>query len=331
MIRLFLWMVLSLTPVLLHAHGGGHEPAAPKAKKTLELPNPLSEYWRKVREGVSGYSAVKGQETGVLMQEEGQDWRKWREGPLKLMGALCIALSIFGLAGFYSWRGRVPLKQARSGKTMMRWSRKERLLHGFTALLFLWLAFSGLSLMLGSNLFVPIMGHEAFAVWAGIAKVSHDITGPLFALGLFIMIFGWAKHHMPQKTDLAWFKAYGGLIGDQNPSAGRMSGGAKLWFWFLTLTGLGVIASGFVLDFPNFGQTRGLMRLGELIHGMLALWLVSASLVHIYFASIGVEGTLEGMKTGEVDESWAIQHHDLWYESLQPKEDKNHDGKKKYV
>ena len=29
---------------------------------------------------------------------------------------------------------------------------------------------------------------------------------------------------------------------------------------------------------------------------------------------VGVEGALEGMTTGRVDENWAKQHHSLWYE-----------------
>lgn len=33
-----------------------------------------------------------------------------------------------------------------------------------------------------------------------------------------------------------------------------------------------------------------------------------------------MEGALEGMVTGEVDETWAKEHHDLWYEEVKSKE-----------
>ncbi|MGR5541415.1 formate dehydrogenase subunit gamma, partial [Vibrio campbellii] len=34
----------------------------------------------------------------------------------------------------------------------------------------------------------------------------------------------------------------------------------------------------------------------------------------------GMEGALEGMVTGEVDETWAKEHHDIWYEEVKAKE-----------
>jgi formate dehydrogenase subunit gamma len=40
------------------------------------------------------------------------------------------------------------------------------------------------------------------------------------------------------------------------------------------------------------------------------------TLGHIYIATLGTEGALEGMVSGDVDESWAKQHHDLWFEEV---------------
>ncbi len=36
----------------------------------------------------------------------------------------------------------------------------------------------------------------------------------------------------------------------------------------------------------------------------------------MYIGSIGTEGVLEGMVHGEVDEGFAKQHHNLWYEEV---------------
>lgn len=33
-----------------------------------------------------------------------------------------------------------------------------------------------------------------------------------------------------------------------------------------------------------------------------------------------MEGALEGMVTGEVDETWAKEHHDLWYKEVMEQE-----------
>ena len=40
-----------------------------------------------------------------------------------------------------------------------------------------------------------------------------------------------------------------------------------------------------------------------------------------------LEGALEGMVTGEVDETWAREHHDLWYEEVKHKLDEPKEGK----
>jgi formate dehydrogenase subunit gamma len=37
---------------------------------------------------------------------------------------------------------------------------------------------------------------------------------------------------------------------------------------------------------------------------------------HIYLGTLGTEGAFEGMKTGYVDETWAKEHHELWYEDV---------------
>ena len=38
--------------------------------------------------------------------------------------------------------------------------------------------------------------------------------------------------------------------------------------------------------------------------------------MHLYLATVGVEGALESMIDGHVDANWARQHHDLWYEKV---------------
>jgi formate dehydrogenase subunit gamma len=58
------------------------------------------------------------------------------------------------------------------------------------------------------------------------------------------------------------------------------------------------------------------MQLANLIHGSVSLLLIAASFGHIYIGTAGTEGALEGMKSGHVDETWAKQHHDLWYHEV---------------
>lgn len=285
-----------------------------------EMTNPRADYWRQVREGVAGYSAVKGQETTVLIQGSGEVWRQLRNGPIAAYGSGLLAFALLGIGAFYLARGRIKLAQPRTGETVLRWKLAERLLHWYTALLFILLAITGLSLLYGRAALIPLLGHGGFARYAEIAKGLHNYIGPLFMVGLVLMILAWFKDNIPNKLDVEWFKSFGGMVGHRHPSAGRMNAGEKVWFWLLLLGGLAVCLSGLVLDFPNWGQARWMIQLAHLVHVIFGIILITAALGHIYIGTIGTEGALEGMVSGKVDKSWAIQHHDLWYKEIKAAE-----------
>jgi len=84
----------------------------------------------------------------------------------------------------------------------------------------------------------------------------------------------------------------------------------------VTMFGLVVAASGLVLDFPNYGQTRATMQTFNLIHAVTAIVLMLLSFGHIYMGTVGVDGALDSMKTGVVDETWAKEHHEYWYNDV---------------
>ncbi len=58
------------------------------------------------------------------------------------------------------------------------------------------------------------------------------------------------------------------------------------------------------------------MQTANIVHGSLSIIWIAIAFGHIYIGTIGSEGSLDGMVTGEVDENWAKQHHDLWYEEV---------------
>jgi formate dehydrogenase subunit gamma len=102
--------------------------------------------------------------------------------------------------------------------------------------------------------------------------------------------------------------------------AGRFNAGEKLWFWGgVVFLGLIVSASGFVLDMivPGILYTRGNMQIANIIHLIGAVLVFSAALGHIYIGTLGMEGAYDAMKTGYVDDAWAKEHHDLWYDDIQ--------------
>ncbi len=58
------------------------------------------------------------------------------------------------------------------------------------------------------------------------------------------------------------------------------------------------------------------MELSNLVHMFSALILICGFVFHIYIGLFGMEAALDGMITGEVDETWAKEHHDLWFEEV---------------
>ena len=273
-------------------------------------------FWRQAREGVEGYSAVTGVETNKLIQASGTQWLYIRNELIAGTGAWLLALTFFALATFYLFRGKVRLTRPRSGQLIERWNRKERWLHWYTAILFIILSLTGLSLLYGRSLMIDWLGHENFAAYAEIAKIIHNYAGPLFSVGLILMGLIWFEDNLFNKTDWKWFRQFGGFIGDRHPSSGRMNGGEKAWFWLLISAGALVTLTGLNLDFPNLEQYRLVMQISHIIHSVSALLLMAGAMAHIYIGTIGTEGALEGMITGKVDKTWAEQHHDLWLEEL---------------
>jgi formate dehydrogenase subunit gamma len=43
---------------------------------------------------------------------------------------------------------------------------------------------------------------------------------------------------------------------------------------------------------------------------------MAMSLGHIYLGTIGLEGSYDAMRHGTVDETWAKEHHDIWYQQV---------------
>lgn len=297
------------------------EPAlAQQAENQDSNTNERANFWRAVREGNTGYTAVKGQETNVLIQNGGENWREMRNGWVNIYGSWVMGGVLVLIVLVFIVFGRMKLEHGRDGYTLERWSMFDRTLHWFTAISFIILAITGLSLLYGRNVLIPYMGKDAFALYANFAKDLHNYLGPFFAVSLTLQLLKWLRHNIPTFTDIVWFFKGGGMIGNIHPSAGRMNGGEKVWYWILFIGGAILIASGIVLDFPGmipwYGQTREEMQYAHLLHAGSGIILIAIALGHIYIGTLGSEGSLEGMTTGRVDTAWAKQHHDLWYQKL---------------
>jgi len=278
--------------------------------------NPRSEYWREVRDSDPGYTAVTGPEANILIQSRGETWRELRNGPVMILGAVLVLGIILALLAYHLIHGGFKLEH-RTGRKVLRWAVSDRVLHWYTAILFIILAITGLSLLWGRAVLIPVFGKEGFAAWAGIAKPVHDYLALAFAAGLIVMLLKWFHHNVPAAYDLEWIKKMGGYLGGGHPPAGFANAGEKAYYWTLVVAGTALVVSGFWLLFPNLGFDRAAMQNANIVHGVSALILTAFVCLHIYLGTLGSEGAFEGMITGEVDEGWARQHHGVWLDEVQ--------------
>ncbi len=280
---------------------------------SADMSNPHANFWRTVREGIPGFTTEASQGHTVLIQNGGENWREIRNLLIVRFSpwVLAVALVVMGL--FYLIIGPEKLDKPQSGVMVKRYNLGERLVHWYTAVLFITMALTGLCLLWGRVL-IPLFGHPVVAGFLQTTKVVHNYFGPLLLAGIFLEFVIWVRDGIPKKYDLAWFKNMGGLLGGERPHIGMINGGEKAWFWLVFLFGTAVGITGTLLDFPIWGQTRFTMQLSHVIHATVAVLFVTASLGHIYMGTLGVEGAFGAMWTGYVDATWAQQNHDLWYE-----------------
>lgn len=216
---------------------------------------------------------------------------------------------------YYLLHGKSRLPVARTGKRIPRFTLNQRTAHWFTISIFWLLGITGLILLYGRFVLIPLLGPEGFSITAEACKQIHNFIGPLFLIGVLAMLILFVKHNIFNTGDLKWLAKGGGMFGG-HVSAGFFNAGEKIWFWLVMIFGFALCITGLILDFPIFGLGRDAMTLSHIIHGISALILISVSFGHIYLGTVGVEGALEGMTTGSVDETWAKTHHDHWYEEV---------------
>ncbi|WP_428609766.1 formate dehydrogenase subunit gamma [Sedimenticola sp.] len=283
--------------------------------QAIQIPNPSADLWREVRQRealISGKSQVKGVDSGTLINPYGQQWREFRMSQLIPYGGYFLAGVLILLALFYAVRGKVKVNAGLGDKKLFRYTLYERMIHWFIASVFLFLAITGLVLLFGRSLLIPVMGQAYFSLLASACKEGHNLFGPVFAVALLLVFIRFVRRNIYQKGDLTWLLKGGGIVGKGHVPSHFFNMGEKSMFWILVLVGAVIVGSGLILVFPVFGQARMTMELSHVSHAITTLLMIAVILGHIYIGSVGMEGALDGMTTGYCDLNWAREHHAEW-------------------
>jgi len=300
---------------------GSEDSVKAQQQRAVTQPGNNAPVWREVRRGDVGpytTTTVKGRETDVLVQSWGDTWRRIRNGPVMFYGGWLLVLVIAAIFGLYASKGPVKLHEPLSGRQMLRFTAFEMTVHWTTAISFCLLGISGLIMFFGKNLLLPVIGYTLFSWLTQLSKNLHNFIAPLFIVSVAVMVIIWARDNIFRSYDWHWFRrAWAFFLRSEHIPSGRFNGGEKAWFWGgVLLLSIVMASSGLVLLFPNFDQTRHTMQEAWIWHVAAAMLYIAAAFGHIYMGTIGVQHTYGNMRHGVTDETWAKEHHEIWYREV---------------
>lgn len=290
--------------------------------------------WRAVGQGADGQSSLpkrEAPEAGNLIQGQvqypgsrltnaGDAWRQTRNNVIIPYGGALIFITLLAVGLFYWRKGSIGLHSEESGKTIVRFTYFERAAHWANAIAFCTLAISGLVMAFGKFFLLPIIGTSIFGLLTYVLKNAHNFAGPLFAVSLVVVFCVFLRDNFPSKADITWLLKGGGLFNSEHVPSHRFNAGEKIVFWGgVFFLGAIVVGSGLVLDklIPNLEYLRATMQVSHMVHAVAALLMMAMFIGHIYLGTIGMKGAYKAMKTGKVDETWAKEHHEIWYNDIQ--------------
>jgi len=304
------------------------------AERAQVQPGNNAPMWGQVGQGVSGYTSLpksQAPEAGNLIQpfvqypgsrvtNAGEAWRQVRNNWLIPYGGSLLLIALGAVALFYWRKGTIELHGTETGRKIERFTPFERSAHWANAIAFVALAVSGIVMALGKFFLLPLIGTALFGWLTYALKNIHNFAGPLFAVSLVIVIVTFVRDNLPSKDDIVWVLKGGGLFSGTEVPSHRFNAGEKILFWGgVFFLGLIVVASGLVLDklIPGLIYERSTMQISHMVHAAATFVMMAMFIGHIYMGTIGMRGAYSAMRTGYVDETWAKEHHELWYNDIQ--------------
>ena len=307
--------------------------AQSNAERSKVQPGNNAPVWRQVGEGVSGFTSLPSREApeagnliqpfvqypGSTLTNAGEAWRQVRNNWLIPYGGALLLIVMGAIALFYVSKGTLKQHGTDTGRKIERFTPFERSAHWSNAIAFCILGISGIVMAFGKFFLLPVMGLTLFGWLSYALKNLHNFAGPVFAVSLVIIFVTFVRDNMPSRGDLVWLLKGGGLLSAKEVPSHRFNAGEKLVFWGgVFFLGIVVVGSGLVLDklLPGLLYVRDTMQIAHMIHAAAAVLMMAMFIGHIYIGTIGMQGAYQGMRTGYVDETWAREHHEFWYDDI---------------
>ncbi|MBS0237683.1 MAG: formate dehydrogenase subunit gamma [Proteobacteria bacterium] len=199
--------------------------------------------------------------------------------------------------------------------TLIRNDTATRINHWITALCFVLLVISGLSM------FHPVLYWlSAFFGSGQWARQSHPWIGVVLLLSYSGLIIQFWRDNLWNMDDVRWMMAIRRVLANDEegvPEVARFNAGQKFVFWSMAVLVPVLFITGLIIWEYYFGTWTSIptQRAALLIHSLCAIAAILVWIVHVY-AAIWVRGSMRAMTQGYVTPGWAWRHHRKWFRSL---------------
>jgi formate dehydrogenase subunit gamma len=195
-------------------------------------------------------------------------------------------------------------------KYVDRFNAFDRIIHWLVAISFFLLLLSGLGLFAHTFFgYFTLFGTPQQGI------MVHKWAGSVFFCGSILLFLRHAGETCSfDADDRRWIARFGGYLSrnHQEIPQGKFNAGQKLFGIFAIIAALVMGGSGLIIWDPT-AYGRELTQFALMLHGLFFTLFMVGMVVHVYLATIGNPGTLEGMLWGGVTKDWAKKHASKWY------------------
>jgi formate dehydrogenase subunit gamma len=198
-------------------------------------------------------------------------------------------------------------------KYVDRFNATDRIIHWVVAISFFLLLLSGLGLFAHTFFgYFTLFGSPQQGI------LVHKWAGPVFFICSILLFLRHAGDTCRfDADDRRWVAKFGGYLSRQRQEIpqDKFNAGQKLFGIFAMIAALVMGATGLIIWDPT-AYSRGLTQFALMLHGLFFTLFMVGMVVHVYLATIGNPGTLEGMLWGRVTKGWAKKHASKWYQKI---------------